>query len=104
MTHNDHTHIMVLGIKHDRVINSIVQTFSIAMFDQLDNHGELTSQHALWMIRWLRDYGRSWATSPSHPVAVLIQDIGSGNVKKIEANIICELMNEFVEDSLLDGV
>jgi len=74
------------------------------MFDQLDNHGELTSQHALWMIRWLRDYGRSWATKPNHPVAVLIQDIGSGNVKKIEANIICELMNEFVEDSLLDGV
>ena len=95
---------MVLGIKHDRVITSIVQTFSIAMFDQLDNHGELTSQHALWMIRWLRDYGRSWATKPNHPVAVLIQDIGSGNVKKIEANIICELMNEFVEDSLLDGV
>jgi hypothetical protein len=113
---------MVLGIKHDSVINAIVQTFSIAMFDQQDNHGDLTTEHALWMIRWLHDYGTANDTRPDHPVQVLLDDIfkaaiaspeegiqeyysGMGNafstgIGKVESEPIRILMNEFVEDSL----
>ena len=112
------TTIMVLGIKHDSVINAIVQTFSIAMFDQQDNHGDLTTEHALWMIRWLHDYGTANDTRPDHPVQVLLDDIfraaiaspeeyysGMGNafstgIGKVESEPVRILMNEFVEDSL----
>ena len=114
MTHNNITHIMVLAIKHDSMINAIVQTFSIAMFDQEDNHGDLTTEHALWMIRWLHDYGTANNTRPDHPVQVLLDDIfraaialpdselglqGTG-IGKVESEPVRILMNEFVEDSL----
>jgi len=107
------TTIMVLGIKHDSVINAIVQTFSIAMFDQPDNHGDLTTEHALWMIRWLHDYGTANNTRPDHPVQVLLDDIFraaialpdselaySTGIGKVEPEPVRILMNEFVEDSL----
>lgn len=115
--HNRVTHIMVLAIKHDSVVNAIVQTFSIAMFDQEDNHGDLTTEHALWMIRWLNDYGTANNTRPDHPVQVLLNDIFraamalpeegmhmgnafSTGIGKVEAEPVRILMNEFVEDSL----
>ena len=120
------TTIMILGIKHDSVINAIVQTFSIAMFDQQDNHGDLTTEHALWMIRWLHDYGTANNTRPDHPVQVLVDDILRAAIALPDVNEVCELfytdesglytsltgigkvesepvrilMNEFVEDSL----
>ena len=116
MTSGDHnrvTHIMVLGIMHDSVINAIVQTFSIAMFDQQDNHGDLTTEHALWMIRWLHDYGTANDTRPEHPIQVLLDDIiraaialpdselgTSTGIGKVESEPVRILMNEFVEDSL----
>lgn len=112
-SHNRVTTIMVLGIKHDSVINAIVQTFSIAMFDQPDNHGDLTTEHALWMIRWLHDYGTANNTRPDHPVQVLLDDIFraaialpdselaySTGIGKVEPEPVLILMNEFVEDSL----
>ena len=116
MAHNNMTHIMVLAIKHDSVVNAIVQTFSIAMFDQEDNHGDLTTEHALWMIHWLHDYGTANDTRPDHPVQVLVDDIfraaialpdselvNSTGIGKVESEPVRILMNEFIEESL-EGV